>query len=144
MLKNQCSKPIAGRMSIDAVVARIDQILAAQEQLRSGRAFSPAPAGATAPAARTAAGATSFSHALNSALAPQSATDATNEPQQVQAMTNMADSLLGKPYVVGGGHAGFGSSSGYDCSGFVSALLHAGGFLSQPVDTTALPNPRGL
>ena len=59
-------------------------------------------------------------------------------------MTNMADSLLGKPYVVGGGHAGFGSSSGYDGSGFVSAVLHAGGFLSQPVDTTALPNPSGL
>jgi hypothetical protein len=63
-------------------------------------------------------------------------------------MINMANSLLGKPYVWGGGHAGFvpneTSLSGFDCSGFVSAVLHAGGYLSQPVDTTALPNQAGM
>jgi hypothetical protein len=63
---------------------------------------------------------------------------------QVQAMVNMANSLLGKPYVLGGGHAGFAPSSGYDCSGFVSAVLHAGGYLSQPADTTALPSQPGM
>jgi cell wall-associated NlpC family hydrolase len=59
-------------------------------------------------------------------------------------MTNMANSLVGKPYVIGGGHGGWGPQSGYDCSGFVSTVLHAGGYLSQPVDTTALPNQPGL
>jgi cell wall-associated NlpC family hydrolase len=67
-----------------------------------------------------------------------------NAPAQVQAMTNMADSLVGKPYVYGGGHSGWGPQSGYDCSGFVSAVLHAGGYLSQPVDTTALPAQAGM
>jgi cell wall-associated NlpC family hydrolase len=65
-------------------------------------------------------------------------------PAQVQAMTEMADSLVGKPYVYGGGHGGWGPQAGYDCSGFVSAVLHAGGYLSQPVDTTALPQQAGM
>jgi cell wall-associated NlpC family hydrolase len=63
---------------------------------------------------------------------------------KVQAMINEADSLLGKPYVFGGGHAGWGPSAGYDCSGFVSNVLHAGGYLSAPVDTTALPDQPGI
>ena len=71
-------------------------------------------------------------------------TTATNAPAQVQAMTDMANSLVGKPYVYGGGHSGWGPQSGYDCSGFVSAVLHAGGYLSQPVDTTALPSQAGM
>ena len=67
-----------------------------------------------------------------------------NAPAQVQAMTNMANSLVGKPYVYGGGHGGWGPQAGYDCSGFVSAVLHAGGYLSQPVDTTSLPQQAGM
>ncbi len=63
---------------------------------------------------------------------------------QVNAMVNEANSLLGKPYVYGGGHGSWAPSSGYDCSGFVSAVLHAGGYLSQPVDTTALPAQPGI
>jgi cell wall-associated NlpC family hydrolase len=66
------------------------------------------------------------------------------EPAQVEAMTNMANSLVGKPYVYGGGHSGWGRQAGYDCSGFVSAVLHAGGYLNQPVDTTALPQQAGM
>jgi cell wall-associated NlpC family hydrolase len=67
---------------------------------------------------------------------------------KVSAMVTMADSLLGKPYVWGGGHAGFvtneTSLSGFDCSGFVSAVLHAGGYLNQPVTTVDLPNQPGI
>jgi cell wall-associated NlpC family hydrolase len=63
---------------------------------------------------------------------------------QVEAMINMANSLVGKPYVYGGGHSGWGAQDGYDCSGFVSAVLHAGGYLNQPVDTTALPQQPGM
>ena len=65
-------------------------------------------------------------------------------PAQVQAMTNMANSLVGKPYVYRGGHSGWEPQAGYDCSGFVSAVLHAGRYLSQPVDTTALPQQAGM
>ena len=65
-------------------------------------------------------------------------------PAQVQAMTNMANSLVGKPYVYGGGHGGWGPQAGYDCSGFVSAVLHAGGYLSQPADTVTLPQQAGM
>jgi cell wall-associated NlpC family hydrolase len=66
------------------------------------------------------------------------------EPAAVQAMVEKANSLLGKPYVWGGGHGDFGPQSGYDCSGFVSAVLHAGGFLSAPQDTQTLPDQPGI
>jgi hypothetical protein len=59
-------------------------------------------------------------------------------------MQAMADSLVGKPYVFGGGHSDWSPQSGYDCSGFVSAVLHAGGFLSAPADTVSLPNQAGI
>jgi cell wall-associated NlpC family hydrolase len=65
-------------------------------------------------------------------------------PAQVQAMTNMANSLIGKPYIYGGGHSGWGAQAGYDCSGFVSAVLHAGGFLSSPQNTQTLPGQPGI
>ena len=63
---------------------------------------------------------------------------------KIQAMTKFADSVLGKPYIYGGGHGGWGPQPGYDCSGFVSAVLHAGGYLNAPVDTTALPDQAGI
>jgi cell wall-associated NlpC family hydrolase len=174
-------------MSISAVVGRVDQIMAMQQQLADPAAAAAAGQGASGTTAETVPGTTtgtsssSFSDALNSALGssaigatdPTAATGTTgaltpmlasassgvstaipglagtaitgsSAPTQVQAMTNMANSLVGKPYVIGGGHGGWGASSGYDCSGFVSAVLHAGGYLSQPVDTTALPNQAGM
>jgi cell wall-associated NlpC family hydrolase len=77
------------------------------------------------------------------ALGTTTATNA-NASSQVQAMTDEANSLLGKPYVWGGGHSGWGPQSGYDCSGFVSAVLHAGGYLSSPQDTQTLPEQPGI
>ena len=47
---------------------------------------------------------------------------------------NQIDDL---PYIWGGGHGSF-TSSGYDCSGAVSFMLHGGGFLSSPLDSTGL------
>jgi cell wall-associated NlpC family hydrolase len=161
-------------MSIGAVVGRIDQIMAMQQQLAdpaaaTAQSTSSSTAG-TIPGSTSAGASGSFSDALNSALGTPAvgttgpAADMTgaltpalasaipgltttttgNAPAQVQAMTNMANSLVGKPYVIGGGHGGWGPSSGYDCSGFVSAVLHAGGYLTAPVDTTALPNQAGM
>ena len=144
-------------MSIEAVVGRIDQIMAMQQQIADPAAAAAQSTSSstaeTIPGTTSATGATptSFSKALNSALGASAlgtgdpATTVTGTPAaQVQAMTNMANSLVGKPYVSGGGHGGWGPQSGYDCSGFVSAVLHAGGYLSQPVDTTALPSQAGM
>jgi cell wall-associated NlpC family hydrolase len=143
-------------MSIEAVVGRIQNILAMQQQLSAPVAASAAStalpaASGTVGAADTGSG-TPFSDALASAqansgvaaAAPAGNSAAGAGDSRVQAMVTMANSLLGKPYVLGGGHAGFGPSSGYDCSGFVSAVLHAGGYLSQPVDTTAMPSQPGM
>jgi len=158
-------------MSIDAVVGRIDQILSMEQSLRNPAAAVSTATGAPAyelPNA-TDSGATSFADMLTNAQAglgtgttaaggglgsattitgPASGGSglaaATSSDPRVQAMISEADSLLGKPYVLGGGHAGWKPSGGYDCSGFVSAVLHAGGYLSQPADTTSLPNQPGI
>lgn len=42
------------------------------------------------------------------------------------------------PYTWGGGHGSFAPGPGYDCSGYVSACLHAGGMLSSPQTTGGL------
>jgi len=67
---------------------------------------------------------------------------------KLAAMQGMASMLKGKPYQTGGGHSGFLANElqqiGFDCSGFVSAVLHAGGYLSSPVDTVALPSQPGI
>jgi len=137
-------------MSIEDVVGRVQQILQMEQQLTNPTASSAAlsPTGLSPAAAADTSGGTSFSDALASAqlgstaAAGYSAAGAADP--RVQAMVSEANSLLGKPYVYGGGHGGWGPSSGYDCSGFVSAVLHAGGYLSQPVDTTALPSQPGI
>jgi cell wall-associated NlpC family hydrolase len=67
----------------------------------------------------------------------------TSDPR-VQAMVTEANSLVGKPYVWGGGHGSWAPQTGYDCSGFVSAVLHAGGYLSSPQDTVSLPSAPGI
>jgi peptidoglycan DL-endopeptidase CwlO len=72
-----------------------------------------------------------------------SAATSASDPR-VQSMVQEANSLLGKPYVWGGGHNNFGPQSGYDCSGFVSAVLHAGGYLTSPQDTETLPSAAGI
>lgn len=63
---------------------------------------------------------------------------------RIEAMLEKATALLGKPYVWGGGHGSWAPASGYDCSGFVSAVLHAGGYLSRPQDTVTLPAANGI
>ncbi len=138
-------------MSIQAAIGRIDSILQLQQQLAdpslatTTTPTSPATATASVPTATS-----SFADQLataQGASAPTASglgTGAGSADPRVQAMVNEADSLLGKPYVYGGGHSGWGPQSGYDCSGFVSAVLHAGGYLSSPVDTTSLPGQAGI
>jgi len=64
--------------------------------------------------------------------------------KRVTAMETMARLLNGMPYVWGGGHSSWNMTSGYDCSGFVSQVLHAGGYLSEPVTTQSLPLQNGI
>ncbi len=78
------------------------------------------------------------------AIGLPSATGGAAVDPRVVAMLQEANSLVGKPYVYGGGHSGWGPQAGYDCSGFVSAVLHAGGYLTSPVDTTSLPSQPGM
>jgi hypothetical protein len=65
------------------------------------------------------------------AIAPASA------PPQVQAVIAAANKISTKPYIWGGGHRRWWDR-GYDCSGAVSYVLHKGGFLTSPLDSTGL------
>jgi peptidoglycan hydrolase CwlO-like protein len=60
-----------------------------------------------------------------------------NAPLAVRGAIAAANQIDDLPYVWGGGHGSF-TSSGYDCSGAVSYMLHGGGFLSSPLDSTGL------
>ena len=60
------------------------------------------------------------------ALAPPDA------PEAVQKVINNANTIVGRPYVWGGGHASF-YSYGYDCSGSVSYALFGGGLIPEPL-----------
>jgi cell wall-associated NlpC family hydrolase len=161
-------------VSISAVVGRIDQIIQLQQQILdpaslAGNSAASASTGASLSTGTASTGtgtgtSTNFASQLASAqaaagsatsgVAGSSATSATGAvgasggagvgDPRVAAMVNEANSLVGKPYVYGGGHSGWSPQAGYDCSGFVSAVLHAGGFLTSPVDTTALPSQAGM
>jgi hypothetical protein len=65
---------------------------------------------------------------------------------RVRAMLTMARLLDGIGYTWGGGHTtgDWIVQPGYDCSGFVSAVLHAGGYLQFPQDTQTLPGQQGI
>jgi hypothetical protein len=58
-------------------------------------------------------------------------------PVAVQRMIAAANQISDTPYVWGGGHGAW-ASSGYDCSGSVSYVLHAAKTLSAPLTSGAL------
>lgn len=65
------------------------------------------------------------------ALAPPSA------PEAVKGAINAANTIVGRPYIWGGGHGSF-YSHGYDCSGAVSFALFGGGLIPRPLTSTEL------
>jgi cell wall-associated NlpC family hydrolase len=65
------------------------------------------------------------------ALAPPDA------PEAIKSVINAANTIVGRPYVWGGGHASF-YSSGYDCSGSVSFALFGGGLIPRPLTSSEL------
>jgi cell wall-associated NlpC family hydrolase len=88
--------------------------------------------------------ATSTTAATSAASGTFGSSATSADDPRIASMTQEANSLVGKPYVWGGGHNNFGPQSGYDCSGFVSAVLHAGGYLTSPQDTETLPTAAGM
>ena len=57
-------------------------------------------------------------------------------PPAVQQAIWATNSIIGLPYVFGGGHNATFSGRGYDCSGTVSFALHGGNLLSRPRDSS--------
>ncbi len=71
-----------------------------------------------------------------------SATAPVDAPPQVRKAINAANRIRFKPYSWGGGHRSF-KSSGYDCSGAVSYVLHAAGLLKRPLSSGPLASSWG-
>jgi hypothetical protein len=65
------------------------------------------------------------------AAAPEGAPDAVK--QAIWA----ANTIIGRPYRYGGGHARGFVDRGYDCSGTVSVALHGGDLLDSPLDSSS-------
>ncbi len=65
------------------------------------------------------------------ALAPPEA------PEAVKGAINAANTIIGRPYIWGGGHGSF-YSHGYDCSGSVSFALFGGGLIPRPLTSSEL------
>lgn len=56
-------------------------------------------------------------------------------PVSVRRMIAAGNRIARSPYIYGGGHASF-DAAGYDCSGSISYVLHGGGRLGAPLDST--------
>jgi peptidoglycan hydrolase-like protein with peptidoglycan-binding domain len=63
------------------------------------------------------------------------AVPAPGTPATIIKMLDAANQIAFDPYIYGGGHASF-TAAGYDCSGSVSYVLHAGGLLASPLDSS--------
>jgi cell wall-associated NlpC family hydrolase len=83
---------------------------------------------------------------LAQSIAPAAASSSATPMAKVSAMLNEAQLLNGLPYAWGGGHTNpaWVVGSGYDCSGFVSEVLHSAGYLNSPDTTQTLPGSAGI
>jgi len=68
-------------------------------------------------------------------LGGSSGTSASGLPVAVVRAIAAGNRIAHRPYSYGGGHGSF-ESGGYDCSGSVSYLLHGGGLLHTPLDSS--------
>jgi cell wall-associated NlpC family hydrolase len=83
---------------------------------------------------------------LAQSIAPAAPSSSASPIAKVSAMLNEAQLLNGLPYSWGGGHTNpaWVVGSGYDCSGFVSEVLHSAGYLNSPDTTQTLPGSAGI
>jgi cell wall-associated NlpC family hydrolase len=103
----------------------------------NGTPHSPPPgvgghlvARAPAPSSPGAAEATA-TYVSGIALAPPDA------PERISGVINAANTIVGRPYIWGGGHGSW-YARGYDCSGAVSFALAGGGFLASSLTSGQL------
>jgi hypothetical protein len=89
------------------------------------------PGSTTTSTAPAAPGGTAQLQPDGTALAPADA------PRQVRKAINAGNRIHTRPYIWGGGHRRF-KSTGYDCSGAVSYVLHAAGLLRSPLSSGPL------
>jgi hypothetical protein len=101
--------------------------LAGADSGTGGTGFAPAPAAPSTPLQPVVQG---FKAKVirGLAYAPSYA------PIQVQRLIWAGDAIRNKPYLYGGGHGAW-ISSGYDCSGSVSYVLHAAGLIETSMDS---------
>lgn len=62
------------------------------------------------------------------------AVPAQGTPQVIVQMLDAGNQIAFDPYIYGGGHGSF-TAAGYDCSGSISYVLHAGNLLATPLDS---------
>ncbi|MGH2835859.1 MAG: peptidoglycan-binding domain-containing protein, partial [Solirubrobacteraceae bacterium] len=62
------------------------------------------------------------------------AVPAPGTPETIVKMLDAGNAIAFDPYIYGGGHGSF-TAAGYDCSGSVSYVLHAGNLLASPLDS---------
>jgi cell wall-associated NlpC family hydrolase len=107
----------------------------ASQTMTGGSIAAPAPGvttpAAPAPATRLLVPGTLARYVNGLAAAPSGA------PPAVQEMIWAANTIIGLPYVWGGGHNPTFSGRGYDCSGTVSFALHGASLLSSPLDSSS-------
>ena len=132
----------------------VDEVMSKAMQIESANPAAGSQSASDASLAASAgtqlgAGALSTGTGTTSAVAsgqgnvdPQSPT--ASAQAKVTAMLTTANLLNGLPYIFGGGHSSWTVGPGYDCSGFVSAVLHSAGYLSAPQDTQTLPSQPGI
>ncbi len=117
-----------------------ESALAAKELASGVARTATTPSDAPLPAGDTGTGGVGLGPAgtsepeQNAALIDGLAIPATGTPTQIVNMLDAANKIAFDPYIYGGGHQSF-NSKGYDCSGSVSYVLHAGGLLATPLDS---------
>jgi cell wall-associated NlpC family hydrolase len=127
----------------EAASAAAEPTLTASEEVKNPAEMPPASAGSNGTTVPHSGGGRLFAHTRvgntgstaillsGIALAPPEA------PEAVQQVINAANTIVGTPYVWGGGHASF-YSSGYDCSGSVSFALFGAGLIPEPLTSGSL------
>ena len=109
------------------------------------------PAGAQTGGVTTPGGTTSTSTTPSAPVGPPgraklrkdgTAVAPADAPANIQAAIAAGNAIHTYPYRWGGGHRSF-ADTGYDCSGAVSYVLHAAGFLSSPMPSGPLASSWG-
>jgi cell wall-associated NlpC family hydrolase len=131
------------RQEAVAAAAEPEAAPAVEEEVKNPDEMEPASAGTNGTTVPHSGGGKLFAHTRTDAdgstaillsgiaLAPPEA------PEAVQKVINAANTIVGRPYVWGGGHASF-YSYGYDCSGSVSFALFGGGLIPEPLTSGSL------